>query len=236
MSIFAEQVASLLDAVAIGSGPDFTWLGVPDDGGDQSLTGQIDNDILRAEFARRLTRRIYQDFYCSGEIRRANDPDRSADVRRAPMTGLLANANSGAGQWNSGWVVVEELEDGSVLAKQNGLTLRVPADHVRSRIGTSDACPGEVGTGSPTRTCVTRESRIVVKLPKELLGMSPGHYLALGETELAIDKSDFMIRILLEPSPAGGRGSDAAAHRAAQQSGRGFSAQGHGFGQAGCAV
>lgn len=182
MSTFAEQIASLLNAVEIGSGPDFLWLGVPDEVGYQ--TAQIDDDVLRADFACRLARRIYQDFYCSGEIRPAKDPARSADTWRAPVTGLLSNANSGAGQWSGGWSAVKKPKDGSVVVRRNGLTLRVPASDVRTGAGTS------VDTVS-------------VKLPKESLNMSPGHYLALSDTGFATNNSDNIIRIYWNLLPEG---------------------------------
>jgi Lanthionine synthetase C-like protein/HopA1 effector protein family len=202
--MFVEQVASLLDAVAIGSGPDFTWLGVPDDSGDPGVTGKIDEDTLRAELARRLTRRIYQDFYCPGEIRRANDPARSADAWRAPMTGRLSDANRGAGQWSDGWSVIETLEDGSVLVKRDGLALRVPAGHVQSRVGTSGAISASSESESAPASHAPARTAVAVKLPKELLGMSPGHYLAMSDTELTRRESDFIVRIYWNLLPDGG--------------------------------
>ena len=180
MNIFAEQVTSLLDAVAIGSGPDFTWLGVPDEIGYQPE--QMDHDTLKEDVVRRLTWRIYQDFYCPGEIRPAKDPTRSADTWRAPMTGLLSKANSGAGQWSSGWRVVAKLEDGTDIVERNGLSLRVPADYVRT------------GTGSSVDT-------VSVRLPEEFPQYVAGPLFGPERHRLCDERFRLHHTNLLEPAP-----------------------------------
>lgn len=81
---------------------------------------------------------------------------------RRDLVAALSAANAGAGRWESGWTV-EEVGTGEVVAARDGLVFSFPETHVR----------GTIRPGGPCRALV----------PKEIRGLIPGFYMAIGDAE-----------------------------------------------------
>jgi hypothetical protein len=88
----------------------------------------------------------------------------------------LSAANAGVGSRQSGWIV-QSLSGNSLVVERGGLAVWISRDDTLCARSESI----DVGTA------------VEVRLPKELLRVSPGHYMALGDGEL--DLSSTIVRI-----------------------------------------
>ncbi|MDP1849232.1 MAG: T3SS effector HopA1 family protein [Solirubrobacteraceae bacterium] len=113
----------------------------------------------RAGLADAIARRLHDDFFATGtpRPRRVDPVDVPEDA--GAFAGALSQANGGRGAWQDAWRVARRDDDGVHVTGPQGLTLVAAPDEVRSE-----------------------GSRATVRLPRELRGISPGFYVALGDS------------------------------------------------------
>lgn len=152
MNRYEAQVTAAFGAVELRPPDAFLWFGRR-----ETVAGGGVRERLVAHVAERL----HGEFFSVGAPgpRRggpATAPDDGGEFVRA-----LSRANSGRGAWQAGWRLAGHESDATlrVVRPSDGLALVAPAEHVRAE--------------GPQAT---------VLLPKELRGLSPGFYVALGDS------------------------------------------------------
>jgi hypothetical protein len=173
VSAYAEQLAGAVRAVTFHSPTTFAWFGARSPrlppGVRRALTPATARNYLRYQ----LQFQLYHNFYCAGGARPAPGAPAGPGLGgMTPFVAQLAAANSGAGAWDPGWQLVT-VEADAVVVAQDGLALWVP--------------PGEYrpGPGAPAG----------LRLPKDLLGVSPGFYMALSNAPLTPRDHEELVRL-----------------------------------------
>ncbi|MDQ6776942.1 MAG: T3SS effector HopA1 family protein [Actinomycetota bacterium] len=136
-------------------------------------------DTARAYLVYNLQAQLYGDFYCAGGARPALHTTATDELPGpSPFVHALSAANAGTGAREPGWTLVHE-EDGALVVARGGLSLWMAPAEVYPSNGATLAPGAPVG----------------VLMPKELLRLSPGFYMALGDAELPVDGSEPMVRV-----------------------------------------
>jgi hypothetical protein len=154
VSLYREQVRSALDALEIRAADVFYWL-------DRRHDVDAPSTAMREGLLTALADRLYRDFYCQGFPTESAPHVARPPAAKADFIAALSRANSGRGSWSPGWTVVAVSAD-SVTVRRDGLEMIVPA-----------------GLYKMTDGGLAR-----VLLPHERLGVSPGHYVAVGNIDL----------------------------------------------------
>ena len=175
MTAHRTLVEDVLAAVAIVSPTSFTWFGTRSGELPAEITAAMDADTARAYLVHQLQAVLYGDCYCTGVPRPS-----LADARTTPVLGPssfveeLSAANGSRGGREGGWALVRH-DDGQLVVERGGLRIWARPDEVSLT---------EQRTGA----------RAVVQMPKELLRLSPGFYMALGEAEFPADGATPLVR------------------------------------------
>jgi hypothetical protein len=150
-------------------------------------------DTARSYLCDRLQAQLYASFYCAGGAV-PHQPQRMTDrpPGPSPFVDSLSRANSGGGSRESGWTVVRNDDDGRLVVRRRGLSLWARPEEIQG----PDLAPG---------------SEVSVTLPPELLRLSPGFYMALGDEEL--DAEEPVVRHYWHLRSEGGAALVAAATR-----------------------
>jgi HopA1 effector protein family len=169
MSGYRELVLDALRALRIDSPTHFSWLGEPGPELPADVASAMDEATARDYLRFTLQNHLYASFYTRG----APGPARPAetlqpDVGWTPFLSELSAANAGSRSREPGWIVDRRDADGRIVVRRNGLSLWARPEEV-------------VGPADP-------EAEVSIRLPKELLRLSPGFYLALGEEEFQPDE------------------------------------------------
>lgn len=172
------QIQGALDAVNIRSATSFSWFGDLSPNLSAVARRAMTGSAMRDYLCYQLQTRLYSDFYCKGSATPGGQQRNT--LRRTPTTpfiGALSAANSGTGAREGGWSVVNVAGDVVTVARDG---LRV---WVRREDTYADAedilSPGQLRP---------------VRFPKELLKLSPGFYLALGNEGLAFEGGRVLVR------------------------------------------
>lgn len=168
-SPFPAQVRTVLSVLDVPSPAAFTWYGwvvselVPE---VESLIGPAGcRDFLRNA----ISRHLYQNFYCSGQpVRRTVRTPLARHAHAGEFIDELWAANQGNGFLDPGWHKVDEHDDSArVLVRKGSITLAAE----KARLEAHDGALAHDG-----------RSMVALRLPKGILGRSPGFYLACGDT------------------------------------------------------
>jgi hypothetical protein len=166
-------VAESLAAVRITSPSSYTWFGARAGGLRADVEAAMGAASVREFLLHNLTWRLYADCYCAGRPRASiADPVANGLNGNAGFIASLSAANSGTGGREPGWTVVKP-DGGSLIVERGGLRLWM--------------APGDVYASGPDG--LQPGSGAGVLMPKELLRLSPGFYMALGDAEFAGDGS-----------------------------------------------
>ena len=172
------QIQDALDAVNIRSATSFSWFGDLSPNlsaaARRAMTGSAMRDYLRYQ----LQMRLYGDFYCKGSATPGGEQRNT--FRRTPTTPFieaLSAANTGTGAREGGWSVVNVAGDVVTVAR----------DGLRVWVRREDIYADAEDTPSPAQLHA-------VRFPKELLKLSPGFYLALGNEGLAFEPGRVLVR------------------------------------------
>lgn len=159
MSRLHRDLLLILDAVRIESTRRYTVLEEP-----RAVPADSEADPESRIQAGPLVTALADDLYERLYIRPSPSPQ-SVDhiLARRDHLAALSEANTGRGQWESGWTIVE-CGGGEPVATKDGLFFRVPRSHLQP----------EDDTFRPGQPC-----RVLV--PKELRGLIAGFYVALGD-------------------------------------------------------
>jgi hypothetical protein len=172
------QIGGAIDAVEIRSATSFTWFGEMSANLSTVARRAMTTSTMRDYLRYQLQTRLYADFYCKGC---ATPSGQQGNIsRRTPATPFieaLSAANSGNGSRDGGWNVVSVAGD----------VVTVSRDGLRIWIRREDTYADE-------EEILTRGKLRAIRFPKELLKMSPGFYMALGNEGLTFEASQALVR------------------------------------------
>lgn len=166
MSLYRRVVQTAFEALRIETPTSFSWFGEPVAPLPAEVVAQMGAEGARVYLRDRLRDRLYGSFYCTG---RAVSQQRSGTAIRphgaSAFIDSLSQANCGAGSREAGWKVLRAEADGRLVVERHGLSLWVRPDEV---------------SGDATEP----DAEVSVRMPSELLRLSPGFYMALGDEDL----------------------------------------------------
>jgi len=202
MSVYRQAVGAALDALRIETLTSFRWYGELSPPLPAEVVEAMSPDSARAYLRERLQEELYANFYCAGRPVPKQSRRFAAQPHAAsPFIDSLSRANSGTGSRESGWTIVRTEDDGRLVVHRHGLDLWARPEEVRG----SDLGPG---------------AEVSVILPSELLRLSPGFYMALGDEEL--DFEEPIVRHYWHLSSSGGAALIAAGTGALNEAGLPF--------------
>jgi hypothetical protein len=178
MTDYVGLVADVLEATEVVSATSYTWFGAPSPALPEETVAIMGAESARAYLTYNLQAQLYADFYCAGRARpRVDDPLVEPLPGESPFVSALSEANSGQGAREPGWTVIGE-DSGALIVARSGLHLWVAPTDVHGANGQTTG-PG---------------MSVSVLMPKELLRLSPGFYMALGDAEFPVDGSSPIVR------------------------------------------
>jgi len=201
MSLYRQVVEAAFEALRIETPTNFSWYGEPIAPLPAEVVEQMGAEATRAYLCDRLRNHLYGSFYCTG---RPVPWESGRSLGRPPGASVfidaLSRANHGTGSREAGWGVMGTEGDGRIVVRRHGLSLWVRPDEVH----------GDLAAGS----------EVSVTMPSELLRLSPGFYMALGNEEL--DGEELIIRHYWHLSSGGGAALVAAGTRLLNEAGLPF--------------
>lgn len=187
MSAHRGVILNALAAAEVVSATSHTWFGAPSLGVGAEIESQMPAEAARAYLVYNLQVQLYADFYCAGGARPALHTAATDPLPgESPFVQTLSAANAGKGAKEPGWTFVRADSD-ALIVERGGLSLWLAPTDVYLINGATLAQGAPVG----------------VLMPKELLRLSPGFYMALGDAELPVDGSEPMVRIYWNLRPDG---------------------------------
>lgn len=176
MSNFLEQVQGAIRATVVHSPSAYSWFGKPSVRLEPWFQRALNRKSVNKWLLSTLQSQLYADFYCQG-IATTSMKD-GAPYTPLNMTSFmeeLSTSNMGTGYWAEGWEV-RFTSKGKLLARRKGLEVCVRPDDCSS---------------APTES-ISQCTRLSLRFPKELLGISPGFYLATSDVEMP-DSEDLQL-------------------------------------------
>jgi hypothetical protein len=187
---YIEQLESAARAVTIHSPTSYSWFGAPLPELPSKVRRAFTPSTARTYLLHNLQSRLYESFYCTGSAAMRAAPP----VQEAPGMGLgtgttpfveqLSSANSGKGYLQGGWTLLAP-EGGYLAVTRSGLSLWVPPEVCEAQ--------GAFAHGV----------RVRLRQAKEMLAISPGYYLAMGDHEIEPEHFQSLVRLYWNVSPAG---------------------------------
>jgi len=182
---YRAQVVAALGAVDVRPPEAFLWFGRRISARTPPARARIDDALARELLIQHLQQRLVADFYGAGAPRpQADGPVTPAD-EGGEFVRALSQANCGRGSWQASWRVAAADEDSLAVVRPDGLRLLAPADDCRVE--------GAVHAGTAAD----------VRVPKELMGFSPGFYIALGDTPPPAGRAGDRVRLCWNIAAAG---------------------------------
>ncbi|MFD4371278.1 lanthionine synthetase LanC family protein [Streptomyces sp. NPDC058486] len=165
-----DHVAAAVAATAIVGDHGFAWFGKRPPRLPARLTRSLDAQVRRDYLAQALAEHLYAYFYVKGHASPMHWEPPTVGGGSAPLVEALRRRNAGAGSWEGGWQVHQ-----SPPGAGTGPPPEVRLERERVRISVLDERllrPQGAVTSA-------------LRMPKELLHRSPGHYLALSDEPVA---------------------------------------------------
>jgi hypothetical protein len=160
-------LASAVEATRIESDTLFSWFGRSSPDLPRSVKHSLDRETARHYLLTALQQHLYASFYTQGVAVPSPPPSVGLPVVGvASLTARFAAANTSRGSWQDGWLI-SELDEHRMYVRRGGLTFSVSDRN----------CVRATRAGEP----LTVGAAIEVRMPHELIGMSPGFYMASGE-------------------------------------------------------
>lgn len=179
--VLAMQMQAALEAVRIRSATSFSWFGSPSPDVPRTASLAMTPEDKRNYLCHQLQLRLYSDFYTKGAAAPGTEPGSITKPTSGTLfVTALSEANAGTGAREGGWTVVD-VDGDLVTVARDGLQVWVTRNEIYADLE-GDPSPGQ------TRA---------VRFPKELLKLSPGFYLALGNEGLAFLDGRILVRFYL---------------------------------------
>jgi hypothetical protein len=184
---FSEQVEAVIRATTFHSRMSYSWFGKLSPHLHASVRRALTPQIERKCLLYNLQFQLYKDFYCRGFPSPAEqEVINGQDVGVTSFVRQLSVANAGNGYCSDGWSV-HTVKGCNVVVRGAGLKLWVrPRDCL-----------------IPRDALLKSGTRLGLRFPKELLSISPGFYVALGDKELVGDSSQALVRFYWNLTPEG---------------------------------
>ena len=187
MNPYLELVESAVRATGFMRGTAYSWFGELSEPLPPAKRQTTTPETAREFLLSALQSELYESFYCKGFAAPAEREMHKGTAKgMGPFTAELSAANSGAGYWDSGWEVAAAA-DKELLLSRAGLKLRATRENCLI----------------PEGTLVEPGALVGLRLPKELLSISPGFYMAAGDCPLNQDESQTLVRLYWNLTPEG---------------------------------
>jgi len=189
VSNYLTAISAVAEAVTIHTLTEYSWCGRATLRLPAALRRMISPATARNVLLHQLQTQLYRDFYCPGQvIPHPRAGDHPAGAGHGPFATQLAAANHGQGYWRP-TRSAGGTDSGRVAVEADGLLVYARAtDSMFVSTGPSPGEPGEL------------------RFPKDLLGISPGFYLALSDNPLTTANHQRLIRLYWHLDPAGALG------------------------------
>jgi len=168
MPDYREQIESAIQATVFHSPTKYSWFGKPSPRLTAHMERAMGRKAIQGWIFLTLESQLYSDFYCQGTATPAVvEPNGLARVNASEFIDELSGSNCGAGYLAEGWQITS-LQNNELIARRNGLAFRVQE---------TDCHTGRGELLDPA-------ARVSLHLPKELLGIAPGFYMAMSDIEM----------------------------------------------------
>jgi hypothetical protein len=184
--MYSEQIASAVCGVRIHSYTTFSWFGRRSVRVPVKLRDALSETERRRFLTGSLQAQLYSGFYCQGMALPRTEEEEAVPSGTAEPAFLhrLSTANQGTGHLDPSWIVCTVL----------GETIRV-MKHELELTATPDQC---VANGP-----LLEGIEVSLRCGKELLGMSPGFYMALSDAPGALEDDHGLVRLYWNATPHG---------------------------------
>lgn len=178
MSEYRRAVEAAIRATDFHSPTAYSWFGRRSAPLPAAVRRVLTAETARSYLHLALQTQLYREFYCPGHAQSTREQEYGHQASgKTPFVEDLAAANSSVGYWATGWEVRAE-QDGHFLVHKNGLTLRAHRDDC-------------VAQGDDP---VAAGAAVKLRFPREFLALSPGFYLAHGNSELRHEEGQTIVR------------------------------------------
>jgi hypothetical protein len=178
MSSSRRLIETAVDGLVISSPTRFSWFGQVMLDVPEQVQKEMPPATARAYLLYSIQTHLYENFYCRGTAAPARDGPIQPPVQTfTPFVAELSANNLGRGTREPGWHV-RGIENGTAVVERDGLSLWVPLAETWPR----------------ARNGETAGQTVSVSFPNELLHLSPGFYMALGDRWLDVEKSGAVLR------------------------------------------
>jgi hypothetical protein len=177
MTTLATQLREVIAAVSIEPPLGFTWCGRPGPALSDEIRAAMSAEQTRAFLHGTLQLHLYSHYYSSGGVVPVRRPA-AVPHRSTAFVDELSAANAGRGPWQRGWELRQLLDDGDIIARRNGLTVR--AEKAEWRPG-----PTPRGAGAA----------VSLRLPKEARARQPGFYVVFSDADFDSGGTDGLVRL-----------------------------------------
>jgi hypothetical protein len=182
---YDAQVVAALGSVEVRQPGAFLWFGRRVSTLPPGLRAQGDESLAHELLVQGLQQCLHAEFYRCGAPRpQTRGPVTPAD-HGGEFARTLSQANCGRGSWQAGWQVAALDGDLITVVRPDGLRLLATADECR------------------IDGAVSADTHAHVRVPKELLGFSPGYYRALGDTPSPVGPADDLVLLCWNIAAAG---------------------------------
>jgi hypothetical protein len=178
MSDYIEQVKQSISETVFHSPTTYSYFGSASPRLNPRVKRAMTTKTARNYLVYQLQSHLYNEFYIRGGASHSVWSDSSSEADPGSFVETLSAANEGVGCRESGWEVTTAADDRLVVRKGN-LDLWVRSEDYSTL---NDTAP-EPGTS------------VVLHLPKELLGISPGYYMALSNQEDIFGHVQTLVRL-----------------------------------------
>jgi hypothetical protein len=178
MNDYVGQVVGVIRAITFRSPTTYSWFGSRSPQLVPAVRRALSSKSARDYLLYSLQSQLYRDFYCRGTATLSrNEASRHYLTGLTPFVQRLSEANVGHGYWKEGYEV-RTIEDGALIVRAREMEIWTK----------SDDCL--VPEGSPIEPGMP----VSVRFPKEMLSISPGYYMALGNNTLTGADSQNQVR------------------------------------------
>ena len=185
---YIEHIKAAIQATDFHSPTSYSWFGMRNRQPSAKVRRALTPDTARNFLLFNLQSQLYNDFYCRGYATRSRQDMSNfvVPVSSSSFVEQLSSVNAGTGHWEHGWLVREITNDGIVVYKNGLELLALQEDYLK-----------------PQEDEIAEGRLVSLRLPKDFLGISPGFYMALGNTAFPQNELQNLVRIYWNISTAG---------------------------------